>query len=406
VALLTFPATPFNGEIYPVSPPAGTNVYQWSSAEQTWVLLGKASGVGAGTYGDSLNVPQITIDATGRITFAQNVAIQQASTSQVGVVQLVDNTVTNDATKALTAAAGYNLQSQIGDLSLLNPPYPNLVTAINAAGDASGVTAGTYGSGTSVGRFTVNSQGRITAAQNVPLSLATAIAPGVIRVGVNLNVTGSGVLSVPNGTTTASGVVQLVNNTTTNDGTKALTAAAGYSLQQQIDVLAAETELTFAGTISATTGLMLTVTTKGALAGFASGLPLPAPSSSNLDYFVIVTVAGTFTPTGGTPSVCNVGDWFVSSGSSWVYFNVGPVPVPPPVLTFLDDLSPQFNGVKKNFTLRIGGAPYTPNPPTNVMLFIGGVPQLVGSAFTLTGANVLFSEAPLATATFVGITVK
>jgi hypothetical protein len=46
--------------------------------------------VTAGTYGDSRNVPQFTVDATGRISFAQNVAISAADWTLPG--QLVVGT--------------------------------------------------------------------------------------------------------------------------------------------------------------------------------------------------------------------------------------------------------------------------------------------------------------------------
>jgi len=115
MALLTFPVSPINGQLYPnpsTSLP-GTIIYQWSAAEQTWLLLGRTTAVIPGTYGDALQVPKFTVDYLGRITFAQNVPIQLGTTAQIGLVQLVDNTTSNDATKALTAAQGYSLQQQI-----------------------------------------------------------------------------------------------------------------------------------------------------------------------------------------------------------------------------------------------------------------------------------------------------
>jgi hypothetical protein len=76
VALLTFPPGPHNnGDLYPITPAINQNQYQWSAADLTWVLLGSGTGVVAGTYGDAFNVPQFTVDAVGRISFAQNVPI-------------------------------------------------------------------------------------------------------------------------------------------------------------------------------------------------------------------------------------------------------------------------------------------------------------------------------------------
>ena len=405
MALLTFPFPATNGQVYPVSPPAGTNIYTYSSTDQTWRLLGPASGAVPGVYGTPTAVPEITVDATGRITSVQNVSIQLGTTAQVGLVQLVDDTTSNDSTKALTAAMGYRLANEIGDTSLLNPFYPNLVTAVNALGAPSGVTAGTYGNSTNVGRFTVNAQGRITSATNVPLALATTISPGVIRVGANLAVTGTGVLSVPNASTTQRGAVQLVDNTATNDNTKALTASAGYDLQLQIDALEARNNLTFAGTISGATGLMLSVTAQGAALGFVVGAALPLPSLANNEYFVVVTVPGTFTPTGGAPQACNDGDWFVSDGSQWLYYNVGPT-VAAATFIQLDDISGQFNNTRVSFVLRVSGTAYTPVSASAILLSVGGVIQIPGNSFTLSGSTVTFTEAPKTNTTFVGYAVS
>ena len=321
MALLSFPPSPISGQIYPVNPPSGTNIYSWDSAEQTWVLIGKSSGATPGTYGTPIAVPEITIDATGRITFVQNVPIQLGTTSQVGLVQLTDNTTSNDDTTALTAAQGYFLQNQIGNTALLNPTAPNLVTAINGATAPSGVSAGTYGTSTQVGTFTVNTQGRITSASNVLLALATSSSVGVVKVGANLNVTGTGLLSVPSATTAVAGVSQLVNNTTTNDSTKSLTAAQGYSLQQQINNLNIRNNLTFAGALSASTGLITTASPEGIAVGFIAGNPLPAASSINDEYFVIISAPGTYAPPGGTPIVCTPGDWLLSDGTQWIFFD-------------------------------------------------------------------------------------
>ena len=405
MALLSFPSSPVNGEYYPPVPLPGQNLYRWEASTLTWRLQGPATGVSPGTYGDSLLVPQITIDATGRITVATNVAIQLGDTTQVGLVKLVDNTATNDATKALTAAQGYNLQNQIGNTALLSPAAPNLVTAVNAANATTGVAAGTYGNSLNVGRFTVNSQGKVTFATNVAIATATTFSSGIISVGANLAVTPLGVLSVPLATTSVTGVTQLVNNTTSNDSSKALTAAQGFSLQQQIDDLTIRNNLTFAGTFNASTAQMVQVTTEGTLVGFAVGSNLPTPTTSNKEYFVVVASGGTYSPPGGGgPYVVSQGNWFVSSGTVWVFYDLG-VTAPPPKFINFDNISGSFNGSQLAFFLRVGGINYSPSPSTNIMVFVGGVPQEPGAAYTVTGSTIAFSSAPPTGSSFYATTV-
>ena len=405
MALIVFPASPTNGQVFPSAPTAGQNIYQWEQVSATWRLRGTATGVATGTYGASRIVGQFTVDATGSITFAQDIPIPTADLTQTGLVQLVNDTVTNDATMALTAAQGYYLQNQIGDIFTLSPPYPNLVAAINAAGGTTGVAAGTYGSSTTIPRFTVNSQGRITSATNVSPQVASTVGKGVVQVGTNLSITGAGVLSVPTASTTTFGVTELVNDTSTNDPARALTAAQGYNLQQQINALAISNNLTFAGTFDASTSKMLVVTTEGALVGFIAGSNLPSPSTSNKEYFVIVTVGGSYSPPGGGgPYAANQGDWFTSNGITWTFFDFGSA-IEPKFVTY-DDISTSFDGTQTVFSLKVGGTNFPPSPSTNIMVFVGGVPQTPGSSYTVSGSTITFSAGPPTNATFYATTIS
>ena len=75
MALLNFPSSPVNNQLYPTTPLPGQTQYQWDSANSTWRLLGTATAVTPGTYGDATNVGQFTVDAVGRITSASDVPI-------------------------------------------------------------------------------------------------------------------------------------------------------------------------------------------------------------------------------------------------------------------------------------------------------------------------------------------
>jgi hypothetical protein len=198
----------------------------------------------------------------------------------------------------------------------LNVSTDGILTATGGGG-GSGVTSIVAGtrivlsppSGIGTVTIGVNTTGLVTA--------VTATPPLVSSGGTTPQI------SVLAASTSQAGVVQL-NNTTSSTATNlALTAAQGKNLQDQISSLVATSNLTLAGTINATNGLLQSVTTAGAAKSFVTGSSLPVAAVANDSYFVLVSVPGTFTPPGGVPTSYNVGDWIFSNGTSWQKLPVG-----------------------------------------------------------------------------------
>lgn len=117
-----------------------------------------STAVAAGTYGTSTQVGSFTVDEDGRITSATNITISGASP---------------------TGAAGGSLTGTYPNPTIATGAVTSTMIATGAIGPAqhasSGVTAGTYGSATQVGTFTVDIDGHITAASNVTI---TGVTPG------------------------------------------------------------------------------------------------------------------------------------------------------------------------------------------------------------------------------------
>jgi len=74
----------------------------------------------------------------------------------------------------------------------------------------------------------------------------------------------------------------------------------------------------------------------------------------------------------------------------------------------LDDISGSFNGATLTFNLTILGIPYAPNPLSNISVILGGITQTPGAlyAYTISGASITFTSAPISGTIFHAFTVR
>jgi hypothetical protein len=111
------------------------------------------TAVSAGTYGSASLVPTFTVDAQGRITSA-TASFVSTNVSIAG--DTGSGNVTTGATLGILGGVGLSSTFDTGNLTV------NL--------DNTAVTAGSYGSATTIPQFTVDAQGRITAAGTVSIN--------------------------------------------------------------------------------------------------------------------------------------------------------------------------------------------------------------------------------------------
>ena len=67
----------------------------------------------------------------------------------------------------------------------------------------------------------------------------------------------------------------------------------------------------------------------------------------------------------------------------------------------IDDVSSNFDGSTTAFAIEVGGESLTPTS-TNVFIFLGGVLQHPGDAYTISGSNIAFTAAPESGTSFHG----
>ena len=254
--------------------------------------------------------PGITLSSASGVFTISTAAISAVTSVSAGS-GLTGGTITSAGSLALNFTCVVPPTAFTGKGQLLAGTSAGNYTALNATLSPNGYVLTSSSTSATGMAWCAGGVGSVTS--------VTGTAPVTV-----VNSSTTPVISVQTATTTSQGITQLINNTTTNDSTKALTAAQGYSIQQQLNGLLIGGGLTLAGTFNATAGTLSTVTVAGTAAGFSvsSNLPIPAPGNANL--FVIVTTGGTYSPpAGGGPYTATQGDWLLSSGTLWTYLNTG-----------------------------------------------------------------------------------
>lgn len=168
-------------------------------ANVTLAMLLKDIGVTAGSLGDSITIPVITVDSKGRVTQMTGVSVRAGTTAQVGVVQLSTSVSSASAATAATSGAvkaAYDLAATKLDVGATAAAASKLITArtISLTGDGSwsvsfdgagnvtgimtlansGVVAGTHG------KVTVDSKGRVISGEALTELDIPALAIGKI----------------------------------------------------------------------------------------------------------------------------------------------------------------------------------------------------------------------------------
>ena len=165
----------------------GIGLSSLASSTNTITLNLDNTTVTAGSYGSASAIPTFTVDPQGRLTAAGTASISTSFT------------VDADNGDNLTIAGGDTF-TIVGGIGLTSVASATDTLTLNL--DNTAVTAGSYGGAASVGSFTVDDQGRLTAASSTTIEIA-----------LGTNTSGSYVATITGGTGVTSSAA------TTGEGT-------------------------------------------------------------------------------------------------------------------------------------------------------------------------------------------
>ena len=137
----------------------GTGLSSVASATDTVTVNLDNTAVTAGSYGSASAIPTFTVDAQGRLTAAGTASISTSFT------------VDADSGSDLTISGGDTFRI-IGGTGLTSTASATDTLTLDL--DNTAVTGGSYGSATAVSTFTVDAQGRLTAAGTATIAIAAS----------------------------------------------------------------------------------------------------------------------------------------------------------------------------------------------------------------------------------------
>jgi hypothetical protein len=248
------------------------------------------TAVTPGSYGNTTSIPTFTVDQQGRLTAASSASVATnlsiAGDSGTDTVPLLTDTLTVSGGTGLTSAVTNN----------------NITIDL----DNTTVTAGSYGNTTAIATFTVDQQGRLTAA-------------GTANVATNLSIAGD------SGTDTVS---LLVDTLTVTGGTGLTSAVTDNNITINLD----NTAVT-AGTYGTATAIpTITIDAQGRItAAAANTIAIPSTQITDFAEAVQDTVGGMLTGTQNGISVT-----YTDNGAGGGYLNFD---VADPTITLSGDVA-------------------------------------------------------------------
>jgi hypothetical protein len=266
----------------------------------------------------------VSIPSTSGLSVSGIGVINHASSVTAATVSGITFSSTGHITAAvpLTAADIPNAtQSTKGGVSV--PAGDLTVGSGSLSHTASGVTIGTYP------KVTVNANGHVTAgtalvAGDIPSLPASILTSGTLSTALLGTKSIEGVKLADfstvlfGGAGSTSGVVTFPTPQFTGqqffDSNQGDLYIFDGNAWQPITVISGD--LVYAGTYNAATQKVKSITTQGSAAGLAVGSNLPAASSSNIRYYVVVSDSGTGTAPAPTVALAPP-DMVISNGATW-----------------------------------------------------------------------------------------